>query len=63
MLDLWASQWRQRHARSDVIVVRYADDSVGGGQDAMAGSAVSGAVAGTLGQVRFIPKRLEDTAD
>ncbi|WP_244542136.1 reverse transcriptase domain-containing protein [Azotobacter beijerinckii] len=30
MLDLWARQWRQRYARSDVIVVRYADDSVVG---------------------------------
>ncbi|WP_337994107.1 reverse transcriptase domain-containing protein [Pseudomonas shahriarae] len=30
MLDLWARQWRQRHARGDVIVVRYADDSVVG---------------------------------
>ena len=28
VLDLWARQWRQRHARGDVIVVRYADDSV-----------------------------------
>ena len=31
VLDLWARQWRQRHARGDVIVVRYADDSVVGG--------------------------------
>jgi len=30
VLDLWARQWRQRHARGDVIVVRYADDSVVG---------------------------------
>ncbi len=28
VLDLWARQWRERHARGDVIVVRYADDSV-----------------------------------
>ena len=28
VLDLWARQWRQRHARGDVIVVCYADDSV-----------------------------------
>jgi len=25
-LDLWAHRWRQRHARGDVIIVRYADD-------------------------------------
>jgi hypothetical protein len=30
VLDLWARQWRQRYARGDVIVVRYADDSVVG---------------------------------
>lgn len=29
-LDLWARQWRERHARGDVIFVRYADDSVVG---------------------------------
>jgi RNA-directed DNA polymerase len=28
--DLWAKQWRQRHATGDMIVVRYADDSVVG---------------------------------
>lgn len=26
--DLWAQQWRKRHARGRVIIVRYADDSV-----------------------------------
>ena len=26
--DLWAEQWRRRHARGDVIIVRYADDLV-----------------------------------
>src|SRR5215469_13567668 len=25
--DLWAEQWRTRHAKGDMIVVRYADDS------------------------------------
>ena len=29
-LDLWTRQWRRRHARGNVIVVRYADDSVFG---------------------------------
>lgn len=28
--DLWADQWRKRHARGDVIIVRYADDTVVG---------------------------------
>jgi hypothetical protein len=27
-LDLWADQWRKRHAKGDVIIVRYADDFV-----------------------------------
>ena len=30
VLDLWTKQWRQRQARGNVIVVRYADDSVFG---------------------------------
>lgn len=29
-LDLWTRQWRRKHARGNVIVVRYADDSVFG---------------------------------
>src|SRR5947209_13947754 len=30
VLDLWARQWRHRHAQGNVIVVRYADDLVAG---------------------------------
>jgi len=30
VFDLWVKQWRGRHARGDVIVVRYADDWVAG---------------------------------
>jgi len=30
--DLWANQWRNRHAGGDVIIVRYADDTVVGFQ-------------------------------
>jgi len=29
-LDLWAQQWRQRHARGNLIIVRYADDVIVG---------------------------------
>jgi len=32
VLDLWANQWRDRHARGDVILVRFADDFVAGFQ-------------------------------
>ena len=30
VLDLWAKQWRRRHARGDVIIVRFADDYIAG---------------------------------
>jgi RNA-directed DNA polymerase len=30
VLDLWAHQWRRRHARGHVVIVRYADDFVMG---------------------------------
>lgn len=30
VFDLWAQQWRRRHARGAVIIVRYADDIVAG---------------------------------
>ena len=30
VFDLWAHQWRSRHARGDVIIVRWADDFVVG---------------------------------
>jgi group II intron reverse transcriptase/maturase len=32
VLDLWVRQWRDRHARGDVVIVRYADDFVMGFQ-------------------------------
>jgi len=32
VLDLWVDQWRNRYARGDMIVVRYADDFVMGFQ-------------------------------
>ena len=32
VFDLWANQWRSRHAHGDVIIVRYADDLVVGFQ-------------------------------
>jgi RNA-directed DNA polymerase len=30
VLDLWAEQWRGRHARGDVVIVRWADDFIVG---------------------------------
>jgi RNA-directed DNA polymerase len=32
VFDLWAQQWRRRHARGDVLIVRYVDDIVLGFQ-------------------------------
>lgn len=32
VFDLWAKQWRERHAAGDMIVVRYADDFITGFQ-------------------------------
>lgn len=32
VFDLWTQQWRKRHARGDVVVVRYADDTAIGFQ-------------------------------
>jgi nucleoid DNA-binding protein len=32
VFDLWADQWRRRHAHGDVIMVRYADDIIVGFQ-------------------------------
>ena len=33
VFDLWVNQWRKRHARGSMIMVRYADDFVMGFQD------------------------------
>ena len=30
VFDLWANQWRSRHARGDIVIVRFADDIVMG---------------------------------
>ena len=32
VFDLWADQWRRRHARGDIVIVRFADDYVAGFQ-------------------------------
>ncbi len=48
--DLWVKQWRGRHARGDVIVVRYADDWVAGFQFRDDAERFKRAVAERLGQ-------------
>jgi RNA-directed DNA polymerase len=32
VLDQWARHWRSRHARGDMVIVRFADDAVIGFQ-------------------------------
>lgn len=48
--DLWVEQWRGRHARGDVIAVRYADDWVAGFQFRDDAERFQRAVAERLGQ-------------
>lgn len=48
--DLWAEQWRGRHAWGDVIVVRYADDWVAGFQHRWDAERFKRAVQQRLGQ-------------
>lgn len=54
VFDLWAHQWRRRHARGNVVIVRYADDIVVGtdkesdarlreGDESEAGAVLAGA--------------------
>jgi len=50
VFDLWVKQWRGRHARGDVIVVRYADDWVAGFQHRDDAERFQRAVAQRLGQ-------------
>jgi hypothetical protein len=47
-LDLWAQQWRKRHARGEVYIVRYADDVVMGFQVEQDARAMRAAVADRL---------------
>jgi RNA-directed DNA polymerase len=48
--DLWAEQWRGRHARGEVIIVRYADDWLAGFQFREDAERFQRAVAERLGQ-------------
>jgi len=48
--DLWVEQWRGRHARGDVVIVRYADDWVAGFQYRADAERFQRAVDARLGQ-------------
>jgi group II intron reverse transcriptase/maturase len=57
--DLWVEQWRGRHARGEVIAVRYADDWVAGFQYREDAERFQRAVAERLGQfgLKLHPKK------
>jgi len=48
VLDLWVQQWRKRHARGEVYIVRYADDFVMGFQYEQDARAMHAALAARL---------------
>jgi group II intron reverse transcriptase/maturase len=48
VLDLWANQWRKRHAHGEVYIVRYADDFVMGFQREQDARAMRQALASRL---------------
>jgi group II intron reverse transcriptase/maturase len=50
VLDLWVHQWRRRHARGRVIIVRYADDFVMGFQYADDARAMAEALRRRVGE-------------
>ncbi|MDE2505947.1 MAG: group II intron reverse transcriptase/maturase [Planctomycetota bacterium] len=50
VLDLWVHQWRRRHARGRVIIVRYADDFVMGFQYSGDAQAMAAALRERVGE-------------
>ena len=62
VFDLWVQQWR-KHARGEVIVVRYADDFVMGFQHRTEAERFLQELAGTLRQVRSGTASGENAAD
>ena len=51
VFDLWADQWRRRHARGDVIIVRFADDFTVGFEFREDAERFSGRLAGPVPHV------------
>ena len=60
--DLWVEQWRRRHAKGDMVIVRYADDWVAGFEHRAMPSA-SGARWPTAEELRAGAAREQDAAD
>jgi RNA-directed DNA polymerase len=60
VLDLWVHQWRHRHARGRVSIVRYADDFVMGFESMDDAPADNGRSQGSAGQVWLVAARGQD---
>jgi RNA-directed DNA polymerase len=63
VFDLWVQQWRHRHARGSMIVVRYADDSVVGFRATGRRRAILVRDARAHGAVRAVGASAQDTPD
>jgi len=63
VLDQWAERWRRRHARGDMIFVRYADDYIAGFEHQEDGRAVPSRPARTTREVRPGTEGRENATD
>jgi len=63
VFDLWVQQWRKRHARGDVLIVRYADDVVLGFQHRSDAERFERDLAQRLATFRFGAECREDAPD
>jgi RNA-directed DNA polymerase len=63
VFDLWVDQWRQRHARGDMVVVRFADDIVLGFQHRDEAERFWGDLRETVCAVQPGAERRQDPAD
>ena len=63
VFDLWAHQWRRRHARGDVVIVRFADDFVVGFQHREDAERFLAELREQIREVRPGAARREDAAD
>ena len=52
VLDQWINAWRKRHAKGEVIIVRYADDFVIGFREESDAKALPRGIEGTVHPVR-----------
>ena len=63
VFDLWAHQWRRRHARGQVVIVRFADDAVVGFEYREDAERFHADLRGRLAQFQLGAGGREDAAD